>query len=121
MTRGIRGATTVEENTEKEILENTQKLIEEMTFKNNVKPEDISHIFISATEEINAVFPARALRNLEGWTYVPVMCMRELDVKNSLPSCIRVMMVVNTSIDQRDIQHVFHKDAVKLRPDLAEK
>ncbi|MFC3038924.1 chorismate mutase [Virgibacillus xinjiangensis] len=119
MTRGIRGATTVNKNTQEEILENTKNLIEEMIENNGVQPDDISHVFISATEDVNAVFPAKALRSLEGWTYVPVMCMREMDVQQGLAFCIRVMMVVNTSKGQKEIQHVFHKDAVKLRPDLA--
>ncbi|CDQ39809.1 MULTISPECIES: chorismate mutase [Virgibacillus] len=121
MTRGIRGATTISENKADMIIENTRQLIEEMVTKNNVEPEDVSHVFISVTKDLNAAFPAKALRKLSGWTYVPVMCMAEIEVPNSLPSCIRVMMIVNTDIDQAAIQHVFHNEAVHLRPDLAGK
>ncbi|WP_249871865.1 chorismate mutase [Oceanobacillus saliphilus] len=118
MTRGIRGATTVSENIEAQMIENTKNLIEEMVEKNNIKPHDISHVFISVTKDLNAGFPARALRKFEGWTHVPVMCMAEIEVPGSLPKCIRVMMVVNTEENQSNIQHVFHHEAIKLRPDL---
>ncbi|WP_010650661.1 chorismate mutase [Oceanobacillus massiliensis] len=118
MTRGIRGATTVSENEETQIIENTRVLIEEMVHKNNIKPETISHVFISVTKDLNAGFPARALRKLDGWTYVPVMCMAEIDVPGSLEKCIRIMMVANTAQSQEEVQHVFHNEAVKLRPDL---
>lgn len=121
MTRGLRGATTVEKNDKEEILMTTKRLLEEMVSENNVVPEKVSHVFISATKDLDAIFPAQALRLLEGWTYVPVMCMRELDVVNSLEKCIRVMMVVHTEQDQKDIKHIFHNEAVKLRPDLIDK
>lgn len=116
--RGLRGATTVNENKEQEILQNTKELIEEMVQVNDVNVDMISHVFISVTNDINAVFPAKALRLIQGWTYVPVMCMREIDVPNSLEKCIRVMMVIHTDKKQHDMNHIFHNNAVKLRPDL---
>jgi len=118
MTRGVRGATTVTNNDAEEIITNTKHLLEEMIDKNNIHPEDVSHVFISVTNDINATFPAQALRQLPGWKFVPVMCMREIDVPGSLPKCIRVMMVINTDKNQKEIDHVFHHEAIKLRPDL---
>jgi chorismate mutase len=119
--RGIRGATTVNENTEEAIIKATKLVLEEMIKENNVQPEDVSHVFISATKDLNAVFPARALRKFDGWTYVPIMCMAEIDVEQSLKSCIRIMMVVNTERKQEEMRHVFHNEAVTLRPELVEK
>ncbi|PAV29494.1 chorismate mutase [Virgibacillus profundi] len=118
MTRGIRGATTVHENEEKLIINNTKLLVDEMVQKNNIMATDVSHVFISVTKDLNAAFPAKSLREIPGWTYVPVMCMAEIDVPGSLPACIRVMMVVNTTEEQKDVKHIFHNDAIKLRPDL---
>ncbi|GAB3802414.1 chorismate mutase [Virgibacillus kimchii] len=120
MTRGVRGATTVDRNDEEQIIAETRKVVEEMISKNEIKPESISHVFISATKDIDAVFPAKALRELPGFTYVPVMCMSEMDVPGALPFCIRIMMVVNTEKEQTKIHHVFHNEAVKLRPDLTQ-
>ncbi len=121
VTRGIRGATTIMNNTEKEILDCTKRLLEEMITHNHVKPTDVSHVFISVTEEIDAVFPAKALREFEHWTYVPVMCMQEIPVQNSLPKCIRIMMVTHTTLEQDEIHHVFQNEAIQLRPDLVNK
>lgn len=121
VSRGIRGATTVKENTAEEIIHHTKHVLEEMIEANDIKPEDVSHVFISATKDIDAAFPARALREFSGWTYVPVMCMSEIDVRNSLKLCIRIMMVVNTDRDQAEIRHIFHNEAITLRPELVEK
>lgn len=120
MTRGIRGATTVVNNEANEILEKTKALLEEMIEKNNIIPASVSHVFVSVTSDIDAVFPAKSIREFPGWKYVPVMCMREIDVPNSLEKCIRIMMVVNTAKSQQDIQHIFQKEAIRLRPDLVE-
>lgn len=121
MARGVRGATTVPENEEQQIMTNTKKLVEEMVYKNNIHEAEISHILISVTNDINAGFPAKALRQIPGWTFVPVMCMKEIDVPNSLKLCIRVMMVVNKEMDQQDVKHIFQNEAIQLRPDLIQK
>ncbi|GGB33460.1 chorismate mutase [Virgibacillus dakarensis] len=121
MIRGVRGATTVQENDELEILENTKELIEEMINRNNIDAESISHVFISVTNDLNAAFPAKSLRQIPGFVYVPVMCMKEIDVPGSLARCIRVMMVTNTTIHQQNVQHVFHHEAKQLRPDLEQR
>jgi chorismate mutase len=117
----MRGATTVSKNEESQILESTKKLVEEMAEKNNIQPDMISHVFISVTKDIDAAFPAKSLRQIPGWTYVPVMCMAEIDVPGSLSRCIRVMMIANTSLAQDEVQHIFHNEAIKLRPDLVRK
>lgn len=121
MTRGIRGATTVEKNKTEDILSQTKLLFEEMIDQNMIEPELVSHIFVSVTKDINACFPAKAIREIQGWTYTPVMCMTEIDVPESLPLCIRIMLIANTDKKPKDIKHIFQNKAVQLRPDLIEK
>ncbi|KGP73015.1 chorismate mutase [Pontibacillus yanchengensis] len=118
MIRGVRGATTVEANKEQEILTNTNELLVEMIQQNSIKAEDVASVFISTTEDLNDTFPAKALRQVEGWTYVPVMCMQEIPVPNSLERCIRVMIHFNTEQEQNEVHHLYHNRAVQLRPDL---
>ncbi|WP_053219401.1 chorismate mutase [Virgibacillus senegalensis] len=118
MIRGIRGATTVSKNDAEEIISNTKELVIEMAKANEISPEDIATVLISATDDINAGFPAKSLREIDGWKYVPVMCMKEIEVPNSLPKCIRVMMTVNSNARQEDVRHIYHNQAVQLRPDL---
>ncbi|MFD1849529.1 chorismate mutase [Oceanobacillus bengalensis] len=118
MTRGVRGATTAIHNEEKEIVDRTRILVEEMIEKNSIDASAVSHVFISVTRDLNATFPAKALREISGWKHVPVMCMAEIDVPNGLAKCIRIMMVTNTDVAQTEIVHVFQNEAIKLRPDL---
>lgn len=117
--RGIRGATTVEHNSAEEIVNASKEMIEKLVADNDVVPEDISQIWFTVTPDLNAVFPAKALRLLNDFQYVPVMCATEIDVPGSLSKCIRVMVTVNTVKSQEEISHVYLKEAVKLRPDLS--
>jgi chorismate mutase len=118
MIRGVRGATTVSANSEAEIIAATEEMLAKVIESNNIQPESVASVLISTTDDIDAAFPARALRKFTGWTYVPVMCMREIPVPGSLKKCVRVMMHVNTTVSQQDIHHVYLKGAVVLRPDL---
>jgi len=118
MIRGFRGATTVLNNDELEILSETKKLVLQMIESNQIEPDSISHVLFSMTNDLNACFPAKVSRQIDGWKYVPVMCMKEIDVPNSLPKCIRVMLVANTELEQEEVQHIFLNNAVQLRPDL---
>ncbi|MFE8695665.1 chorismate mutase [Cytobacillus sp. FJAT-53684] len=118
MIRGVRGATTVIENEEKEIIEATEVLLRKMIEQNRIEANTVASVFISVTEDITAAFPAKAIRLIDGWTFVPIMCMKEVPVPSSLTKCIRVMMHVNTTIPQEEISHVYLGEAVSLRPDL---
>ncbi len=118
MVRGIRGAITVSNNNEEEILTSTERLFKALIEKNQLDPKTVAHVMITVTEDLNAAFPAKALRSFTDWTYVPVMCSREIPVPNSLRKCIRVMLTVNTDVPQEEVKHVYLEEAVHLRPDL---
>jgi len=118
MVRGIRGAITVPAN-ESDLMEKaTKRLLDEMIEQNQIDPETVCSAFLSATSDLDAMFPAKVLREQDGWAFVPVMCMQELAIKGSLERCIRIMMHVNTNVAQKDIQHVYLEGAAVLRPDL---
>lgn len=117
--RGIRGATTVTQNDEQEILEATGQLLSEIVKRNDLDPEYISNIWITMTQDLDATFPAKAIRQLEGWELVPLMCAVEIDVEGGLSKCIRLLVQVNTEKSQREMKHVYLNGAQVLRPDLA--
>ncbi|RFU68493.1 chorismate mutase [Peribacillus saganii] len=119
MIRGVRGATTVNMNDETLIVRETEKLYLAMISENELKADNVASVLISVTDDIDAAFPAKAQRNIEGWKYVPVMCMKEIAVPESLQLCIRIMMHVNTDKGQQEIHHVYLNNAVSLRPDLS--
>ncbi|MFD1955727.1 chorismate mutase [Paenibacillus thailandensis] len=117
--RGIRGAITVEANEKDLILNATLELTHKIVAENGIVPEDIACVFITVTNDIDDAFPASAVRQLEGWELVPLMCSLEVPVKGSLERCIRFMVLVNTDKSQAEIKHVYLGGAKALRPDLA--
>ena len=118
-TRGIRGAITVAEDHPEAIIEATQELLQAIRTANpKLQGEDVASAIFTVTEDISAAFPARAAHEL-GWDRVPLMCAREIPVPGSLPGCIRILIHWNTDLSQTQIQHVYLKGAVSLRPDLA--
>ena len=98
-TKGIRGAITVEANTEEALKEATLELLKELSFKNKLEPSIISHAIFTLTEDLNAAFPAKFARKDFCWDNVAMMCFHELDVPNSLKMCLRVLVVVNVNED----------------------
>ena len=121
MIRGVRGAITVLADQPEEVLKETRRLVLEMAKENKIEPDHVASVIISTTTDISSAFPAKAVRTIEEWNYVPVMCTHEMDVPGSMPLCIRVMMHVNTELGQQEIHHVYLNEAAKLRPDLTAK
>jgi chorismate mutase len=118
MIRGIRGATTVSENRQEVIIDAAEELLLKMITLNEIEAAEVASVFISVTSDINSVFPSMALRRFPDWKFVPVMCMQEIPVTNSLPLCIRFMIHVNTRREQHLISHIYLNNATVLRPDL---
>jgi chorismate mutase len=114
--RGIRGATTADNNSPEEILKATRQLLALMIRANGIEPEDVASATFSTTTDLDAEFPALAARQL-GWFDVALMCVHELDVPGSLRRCIRILLHWNTDKPADEIVHVYVKEARKLRPD----
>jgi chorismate mutase len=117
LVRGIRGAITVNSNKKEEIIERTKELLIALLRENNFKIEDLVSILFSATPDLNAAFPARAAREL-GWNRVPLLDMQEIEVPESLPKCIRVLIQINCQKSQTEIKHCYLRGAEMLRKDL---
>jgi chorismate mutase len=115
--RGVRGATTVEHNSREEILSATRQLVALLVRRNNIDRRDVASAIFTTTPDLDAEFPALAARQL-GWLDVPLLCSHEMAIPSSLPRCIRVLVHWNTEVPQESIQHVYIRDAERLRPDL---
>lgn len=117
LVRGIRGAVTADSNKKEEIIEKTKELLITLKKENDFKIEDIVSILFSVTSDLNAAFPARAAREL-GWDRVPLLDMQEIEVPESLPKCIRVLIQINCQKSQTEIKHCYLRGAETLRKDL---
>jgi chorismate mutase len=116
--RGLRGATTVEQNVAAEILAATRELLQELLSANGITTyEEIVSAVFTTTPDVNAVFPAEAARSL-GMSQVPLLCASEIAVPNSMPRCIRILLHVNTDQPQSAMKHVYLREAKRLRPDM---
>ena len=116
--RGIRGATTVERNDKEEIWQAAQELVRALVDANGIAPEDIGAAIFSVTEDLTAAFPSTGARRLPGFDLVPLFDARQCAIEDSLPRCIRVLLLVNTDVPQSEIHHVYLRAAAELRPDL---
>jgi chorismate mutase len=116
--RGVRGATTVEANQREQILAATRQLLALIIRRNNIQATDVASAIFSTTPDLDAEFPALAARQL-GWIDVPLLCSHEMSVPGGLGLCIRVLVHWNTDLPQDKIQHVYVREAKRLRPDLS--
>ena len=114
--RGVRGATTVTENSREAILEATRELLYVMIHANHIAPQDVASAYFSTTSDLNATYPALAARQL-GWYDAALLCGHEMQVPDGLAFCIRVLIHWNTHRSNKEIIHVYLRDAKSLRPD----
>jgi chorismate mutase len=115
--RGLRGATTADENTREAILEATRDLLERLVAANELRPQDIASAIFSTTADLTAEFPAVAARQL-GWTDTALLNTHEMAVPGSLARCIRVLIHWNTTRAAAEVVHIYIRGARTLRPDL---
>ena len=114
--RGVRGATTIEEDSPEAILRATRELLAFMIRLNDIDSVDVASAIFTTTFDVVSQYPALAARQL-GWMDVPLLCGHEMDLPGGLPRCIRVLIHWNTDTPQADIQHVYLNEAQALRPD----
>ncbi|MBG92439.1 MAG: chorismate mutase [Chloroflexi bacterium] len=117
MLRGVRGATTVSQNTREDILDRTKELLRSIVDANSIHKDDVASIVFSCTRDLDAVFPAEAARE-DGWTEVALECFSEMYVEGGLKQCIRILMHVNTEKSNAELNHIYIHGATSLRADL---
>lgn len=116
----IRGAITIEDNSKEQIYNNTRIMLEQIINENNINIENITSILFTATNDIDAAYPAVAAREL-GIVDSALMCLQEMHVEGSLRLCIRAMVSIEGDKTQKEAKHVYLKGATKLRPDIINK
>jgi len=115
--RGLRGATTLDVDTEEHISERVLALLEELFERNDIDHDDLISILFTATDDVHACFPAKPARKF-GLGDVPLICARELDITDGTPMCVRVLVHLYTERTRHELHHVYQQGAVTLRDDL---
>ena len=112
--RGLRGATTADSNTAESIYSATREMLEYLIEANGIEERDVAMAYFTVTPDLNAAFPAAAARQL-GWNNTALMCATEIPVPDSLPSCVRVLILVNTEKEPQELKNVYLKGTEVLR------
>ncbi len=116
--RGIRGATCVDEDSPEQIVSATRELLEQILQSNQIDEfDEIVSALFTTTADLTSTFPAEAAREM-GMHQVPLLCAAEIAVPDGMPHCIRVLLHVNTAKKQKEMVHVYLREAKKLRPDM---
>ncbi len=116
--RGVRGATTAQENSRQAINEAVLELVQNLISINQLFPENIVMVQFTCTPDLDACFPSQIVRESLGWEQVAFLDLAHLPVPNSLKLCIRVIIQINTPKTQDQMQPVYLRGARNLRPDL---
>jgi chorismate mutase len=112
----LRGAISVNRNDAQDILDGTTELMQAIMQRNALEPKQVVSCIFTATNDLNAEFPAVAARAL-GFEGVPLLCAREIAVPRSMPRVIRVLIHYHADEDHEP-RHVYLGDASGLRADL---
>ena len=115
--RAVRGATQLEQDTREHMLDRVAELVTDVMEANGLDVDDFISIIFTATTDLVSEFPAYAARQL-GFTDVPLICTRELEVEGSMPRVVRMMAHVETDLPRADVTHVYLHGAAALRKDL---
>ena len=115
---GIRGATTVAEDTPTAIEESLSELFSALADLNGIAEDDVVSVFLTVTHDIHSISPAKILRQQLGWNHTPIMCSLEPDITGLPGRCIRVLIQFNTQRPRAALKPVYQRGATSLRPDL---
>jgi chorismate mutase len=117
--RALRGATTLEVDERDHLIERTQEVMSALFARNGLTEDDLISIVFTATSDIHSAFPAEAARDA-GFTHVPLMCARELEIDGGIPRCVRLLIHAYTDRPATALRHVYLHEARQLRTDLPE-
>ena len=116
--RAVRGATQLEQDTREHMLDRVAELVTDVMDANDLEVDDFISIIFTATSDLVSEFPAYAARQL-GFSDVPLVCARELEIEGSMPRVVRLMAHVETDLPRADITHVYLHGAANLSRDLS--
>ncbi len=112
--RGLRGATRADSNSPEDIYGATREMLQYLIEANGIEERDVAMAYFTVTPDLNAAFPAAAARQL-GWTNTALMCATEIAVPDSLPSCVRVLILINTDKEPYELHNTYLKGTDVLR------
>ena len=115
--RAVRGATQLDSDDREHMLDRVAEMVVDVMTSNGLEVDDFISIIFTSTADLVSEFPAYAARRL-GFTDVPLICAKELEIQGSMPRVVRMMAHIETDLPRGDITHVYLHGAAALRKDL---
>ena len=115
--RAVRGATQLEDDVREHMLDRVAEMVTDVMTANGLEVDDFISIIFTATADLVSEFPAYAARGL-GFSDVPLICARELEIEGSMPRVVRMLAHVESDLPKADVTHVYLHGAANLRRDL---
>ena len=112
----IRGATSASGNSVEQIEDAVVELIDELIARNNLIKTNLLSIIFTATNDLNACFPASIARKCNGLNSVAFLDCQQMHVSNDVDFCIRIMAQVLLPPNST-AKHPYLRGASKLRTD----
>ena len=116
MTRAVRGAIQVLENSRGAIESASARLVGAMLAANGIPERRIVSIIFSVTHDLDAGNPATGLREA-GFPSTPLFCAQEARVQGAMPRVIRALLTYGAPRRRLPVP-VYLDGAESLRPDL---
>ncbi|MFZ2502013.1 MAG: chorismate mutase [Nocardioides sp.] len=116
--RAVRGATQLTTDSRDHMLERVAEMVTDVMTANQLVVDDFISIIFTATSDLVSEFPAYAARLL-GFTDVPLICARELEIEGSMPRVVRMLAHVESDLPRSEVTHVYLHGAAALRTDLS--
>ena len=115
--RAVRGATQLDTDERQHLLDRVAEMVRAVMSANDLTTDDFISVIFTATTDLVSEFPAYAARQI-GFSDVPLICTRELEIEGSMPRVVRVLAHVETELARQDVTHVYLHGAARLRRDL---
>ena len=112
----IRGATTASGNSVEEIENAVVELIDELISRNNLIKTNLLSIIFTATNDLDACYPASIARKCNGLDSVAFLDCQQMYVRDDIDFCIRIMAQVLLP-SNNPAKHPYLRGAAKLRTD----
>ncbi|MGC2192437.1 MAG: chorismate mutase [Candidatus Dormiibacterota bacterium] len=116
--RGVRGATSLDDPADAASLaEAVGEMLDQILQDNRATTGDIAAAIFTVPNDLQGINPAAAARS-HGFESVPLLVVREHGGDGRVARCLRVLVLLNSTLGQGEVRHAYLRGAGVLRPDL---
>jgi chorismate mutase len=115
--RSVRGATSVTVDTPEAIHASVSQLLHALVEANHIQPDDVCAVFFTLTDDLHSLAPAKVARDCLPWQDTALFMAQEPFIEGLPRQLVRVLIQFETPLARHELTHVYHGEAVQLRPE----